>query len=173
MLDYGAIFMCVLELVYVFCLHFFYCEFGNQLESKFDEINEALYESDWTSYPAEVQRMMPVILLVSQQPVQLFAYGNYPCSRETFKKVIRKMFMVRLTHQQIFPRMKRKTTKKIATVKQNKKHTFSMNLFSWEIVAFRSEFPCDFPNVKATIDEMLNDFVDKVSTPSADNYVVQ
>lgn len=85
--DYIAMYLCVVELMYVFGFVFVYCEIGHQLSSEFDTINDAFYELDWNSYPEEIKRTIPVILQVTQESFQLSAYGNYPCSRETFKKV--------------------------------------------------------------------------------------
>lgn len=74
--------------MYGFGFVFIYCEAGNQIAGKFDEVDEAFYNLEWDIFPEKIQKMMPIILHVTQQPVQLKAYGNFECSRNTFKKVI-------------------------------------------------------------------------------------
>lgn len=86
--NYDMIIMCVIEGLYVFGFILIFCEVGNQLADEFDTINGAVYKLNWKTYPNEIQRLMVIVLQVTQQPVQLAAYGNYPCSRETFKKAI-------------------------------------------------------------------------------------
>lgn len=65
-----------------------YCEAGNQISSQFGEITIGFHELDWYTFPEEIQRMLPTIFIVSQEPQQLIAYGGAPSSRNTFKRVI-------------------------------------------------------------------------------------
>lgn len=78
----------VARVVYGFGLIFMYCEIGNNISVKFYGINNALYDLDWNTFPQAIRRMMPTILIVSQQPQQLTAFGGGKISRETFKRVI-------------------------------------------------------------------------------------
>lgn len=73
---------------YSFALIFLFCEMSERVRASFEMINGAIYEMDWTAFPMETQRMMPVILAVAQRPVQLQAFGTTACSRQTFKTVI-------------------------------------------------------------------------------------
>lgn len=86
--NYISLCVCLTEILYVFGIIFIECEIGHHLSSEFDSINDAVYELDWNSYPDNIKRMMPIILQVTLEPVELSAYGNYACSRETFKRVI-------------------------------------------------------------------------------------
>lgn len=70
-----------------FGLVFIYCEIGEQVTARFDEINDTFYEMDWQLFPIATQRMMPTILMVAQNPVRFNGYGNIPAVRGTFKKV--------------------------------------------------------------------------------------
>lgn len=70
---------------YAFGLVFMFCEFGEQIKRRSDEINDAICDLDWNTFPLHVQRMMPVILLSVQNPVELTAYGGVRCARLTFK----------------------------------------------------------------------------------------
>lgn len=70
-----------------FGLIFILCNFGQKLTNQFDELNDALYMCDWYSFPLENQRMLPTILIATQQSVALKGFGNILCSRETSKSV--------------------------------------------------------------------------------------
>lgn len=66
---------------------FMFCELGEELNGQTKEINDAMWDSDWDSFPLNLQRMMPMILLSTQHPEELTAYGGTLCTRDTFKKV--------------------------------------------------------------------------------------
>lgn len=66
---------------------FFICEFGEKTTDYFNQLNGALYECDWYTYPIEIQRMLPIILQATQNPIVLQGYGNVFCLRDTFKTV--------------------------------------------------------------------------------------
>lgn len=87
-LDYGALCVCLIEIIYVFGPVFLYCEIGNRLSSEFETIEDSFYNLNWNAFPDEFRRMMPIILLVTQQPVELSSYGNFTCERATFQAVI-------------------------------------------------------------------------------------
>lgn len=70
-----------------FGLLFFTCEMGQRLSSEFDEICEKIEQFDWHAFPAEVQRMLPPIILISQQQVAIGCFGSITCLRDSFKKV--------------------------------------------------------------------------------------
>lgn len=79
-----------LSTLYSFGLSFIFCEFGERIEGQFIEINDVICELDWYTFPQNIQQMMPIILQCTQRPVELLAYGNFSCSRSTFKKVSKK-----------------------------------------------------------------------------------
>lgn len=83
-----AVVILVARVIYGFGLIFIYCEIGNNISVQFGAINDALYDLDWNTFPVEIGRMMPTILIVSQQPQQLTAFGGTQSSRDTFKRVI-------------------------------------------------------------------------------------
>lgn len=78
--------------MYAFVVIFPICELGQQLRNAFDEICTTIYQMDWYSFPTQTQRILAMILLGAQTPVQIGAYGNIEASRETCKKVLQKMF---------------------------------------------------------------------------------
>lgn len=73
---------------YAFVSMFLVCELGEQISTRFEDINDDIYQMDWYLFPMKLQRHMPLILQVSQQPVGIRGFGNFAVSRETFKKVI-------------------------------------------------------------------------------------
>lgn len=75
-----------------FGLVFLYCEMGQQIAVHFDKVDETILEMDWYLFPIKTQRMLPTILMVTQEPVQLQGFGNVPATRATFKGVIQLKF---------------------------------------------------------------------------------
>lgn len=67
---------------------FMFCDFGENLSNGFDALNSEICNRNWYSFPIEIQRLLPIILVSTQKPVQLLGFGNIPCTRETFKVVI-------------------------------------------------------------------------------------
>lgn len=63
------------------------CEFGQRLSNAFDEIHYDIELSDWYLFPCDIQRMLPVILIVAHQPVELKCFGSISAVRENSKKV--------------------------------------------------------------------------------------
>lgn len=83
----GAVVMACAKTSYAFGLNFLFCEMGEQMSSHFNKIDDIFSEMDWYLFPAATQRMMPTILMMTQQPVQFLGFGNIPASRDTFKNV--------------------------------------------------------------------------------------
>lgn len=42
---------------------------------------------DWYLMPADIQRMLPIIVNFAQQPVYIVCFGSAACDRDTFKYV--------------------------------------------------------------------------------------
>lgn len=63
------------------------CEFGQRFSDALDSCDDKLAQLDWYLVPRRIQRMLPMIILNSQQPMIVQCFGNVPCGRETFKKV--------------------------------------------------------------------------------------
>lgn len=71
-------------LIYVIVL----CLFGYEVTLRFDEISDAIYQCGWTELPMNVQRILPMILQISQNTVFIEGNFNDRCTREFLKKVI-------------------------------------------------------------------------------------
>lgn len=66
---------------------FFFCETAEQITAQFEEINDDLYQSDWYSYPLKVQKIIPTIMIGTQQEISVQGFGNLIFTRESFKRV--------------------------------------------------------------------------------------
>lgn len=64
-----------------------FCELGEKISGQFDELDEAIYQSDWYEFPTKVQRVLPIIMMTTQQTTVPCGYGNLPCIRESFQRV--------------------------------------------------------------------------------------
>lgn len=62
-------------------------ELGQRLTNAFDEIGYSLEQFDWYLFPMEFKRILPMIMVIAQQPVELECFGSIKCSRIVFKKV--------------------------------------------------------------------------------------
>lgn len=77
----------MLEVVFAFGLVFIVCEIGERISTAFNEIDDVIDQFKWYLLPAEVQRMLPTIILNVQQKVALKCFGSISCQREAFRKV--------------------------------------------------------------------------------------
>lgn len=73
--------------LYAFGIIFVTCELGQRLSDAFEEINDEIESFEWYQFSYEIQQMLPIILIVSQQPVDLECFGSITGCRMTFQKV--------------------------------------------------------------------------------------
>lgn len=66
---------------------FIFCEAGEMITLRFEQICDDIGQCDWYLYPAETQKILPIIIQCAQQPVTLRAFGKASCTRESFKTV--------------------------------------------------------------------------------------
>ena len=67
---------------------FLFCNFGENVTNRFSGINDTIYEcTSWYSFPKEVQRILPIVMVSAQQSLVIKAFGNISCTRQTFQKV--------------------------------------------------------------------------------------
>lgn len=62
------------------------CNSGDTVVKRFEEI-DIYYLCEWHTFPNSVKRIMPSVIINSQIPVGIEAFGNVSCSRETTKRV--------------------------------------------------------------------------------------
>lgn len=77
----------ITEMVWAFVFIFIYCEFGERVNYGFTEVYDTICHFDWYSLPMEIQKMLPTIIIASQEPINLHGFGDVKCSRITSKIV--------------------------------------------------------------------------------------
>lgn len=60
---------------------------GQRFSNAYEEIDDVIDQMDWNYLQLEMQQMMPIIIVNTQQPAFIKCFGSMVCSRETFKKV--------------------------------------------------------------------------------------
>lgn len=69
-------------------LAFLCCELGQRITNAFDDIDEVLLvELNWYLFPIEIKKILPTILINTQEVVALHCFGSIVCGRESFKDV--------------------------------------------------------------------------------------
>lgn len=66
---------------------FIVCELGQRMTDAFEKIDISMDHLDWYLFPIEIQRQLPMIIVVAQQSVLLESFGSIGCTREVFKNV--------------------------------------------------------------------------------------
>lgn len=77
----------LIDVSYAFGFVFIVCELCQQFCDGFHKMDDVIGQFSWLSYPNEIQRLLPMLINSTQQPVDLKVFGSITCSRETFKKV--------------------------------------------------------------------------------------
>lgn len=95
--DIGTILLPVINGLVALALAFIACELGQRMNDAFDKIDIALERSKWYLFPIEIQRLLPMIHAITQQPVSLECFGSITCSRAVFKNVSIDQFNVNAT----------------------------------------------------------------------------
>lgn len=72
---------------YALGLIFVVCELCQRVCDGFEEVNRTMDQLYWLSYPIEIRRMLTIILVFAQQPVQFQVFGSIACCRDSFKRV--------------------------------------------------------------------------------------
>lgn len=76
-----------MQLFFSFGGVFSFCEFGERVSMAFDEINIEIDQLKWHLLPCKIQRMLPIIFMAAQEPVEFHIFGSTSCNRKAFKKV--------------------------------------------------------------------------------------
>lgn len=77
----------IIEVIYAFGVLFIACELGQRVNLAFAKCSEMVDQIKWYLFPAEIQRMLPMILNFTQQPFEIACFGSTRCDRDTFKWV--------------------------------------------------------------------------------------
>lgn len=84
----------IFEVIYSFGVLLIACELGQRINLAFMECSDMFDQFEWYSFPAEIQRMLPLILNFMQQPIEVKCFGSTTNDRDTFKYV--KLFQLNL-----------------------------------------------------------------------------
>lgn len=63
------------------------CELGTRMSNSFIEITHEIEQLNWYLFPIEAQKILPIIVIIVQEPVMIQCFGSISCARETFKNV--------------------------------------------------------------------------------------
>lgn len=63
------------------------CEYCERVRMTFDEINTMLDQLKWYLLPNQTQKMLSIILIVAQAPVEFRIFGSVSCNRKICKEV--------------------------------------------------------------------------------------
>lgn len=77
----------LLSIYWSFVQMFIFCNFGENINDHFSRVDDTIYDCDWYTFPKEIQRMLPVVMISAQRPVTLTGFANFSCTRQAFKKV--------------------------------------------------------------------------------------
>lgn len=66
---------------------FFICEVGQRVSDAFEGIDDVVMDFEWNSFPHEIQKLLPTIMIMTQKPVVMECFGSTSALRESFKKV--------------------------------------------------------------------------------------
>lgn len=78
-------------MIWSFVIEFHAWNLGEQVCTHFEAIHDTLLESEWYSLPIEIQKLLPVLMMTTQQPVSVSGFANTILAWETFRKVILKV----------------------------------------------------------------------------------
>lgn len=85
--DSLVLFVTVFYASYALGSIFFQCEIGQQISNAYEDIDDLVEEFDWHLFSHEMQRTLPIILIVTQNPIGFECFGSTSALRVTFKKV--------------------------------------------------------------------------------------
>lgn len=72
---------------WVFFFIFAGCELGERNTEQFDRLYDEVIQFDWYDFPPEIKRLLPILLMYMQEPVEIKFFGSAACTRECFKQV--------------------------------------------------------------------------------------
>lgn len=75
------------QTLYSFGSVFVVCELCERVTQGFNDINAIFSKHTYLSYPIEIQRLLPIMIIFTQQKVDFELFGSLTCSRESFEQV--------------------------------------------------------------------------------------
>lgn len=83
--------------LFVFLILFIPCEMCERAGNLFDDVDNEIVQLDWYSFPLEIQKLLPILMINTQEAVIIKCFGSVACTRWQFKKVSRRSLILRLT----------------------------------------------------------------------------
>lgn len=78
---------------------YLFCNFGNDVTTRFSSLNVTIFHSPWYSMPADVQQYLRLMIVNTQKPIYMKGFANIDCTRDIFKKVyFSRYFLASLTY---------------------------------------------------------------------------
>lgn len=81
------IFVTLCALLWQFLSNLVYCEFGENVTHHFNLFDDELERCNWYLFPIDLQRLILITMLGSQQPEVIQGFANTACTRIAFKRV--------------------------------------------------------------------------------------
>lgn len=75
------------EASYAFGVMLMACELGQRTNLAFAECGDMIDQFEWYLFSMKIQRILPMILHFTQQPLQVICFGSKASDRDTFKSV--------------------------------------------------------------------------------------
>lgn len=88
-MDFLAFFTAVVYVCIAFGIVLVVCELAQRACDYFNDIDQMVIQWKWYLLPNGVQRLLPMIMMNVQQPVELECFGRISCNRETSSRVNR------------------------------------------------------------------------------------
>lgn len=86
-IDPLVIWMSILFGLLTLCLVFSVCEIGQHFTNSFAEIISEIKQWNWYLFPIEIQSILPMIMVNTQEPSTIGYNIIFTCSRHQFKQV--------------------------------------------------------------------------------------
>lgn len=64
-----------------------FCECGERLSDQYNDIDIKLFQSNWYTFPKDIQKLIPILLNGTKRPAVLRGIGNIILKRKAFKNV--------------------------------------------------------------------------------------
>lgn len=77
----------IVQVYFVFGIAFIICEIGQRVSDSFDQIFDTIDQFEWYLFPIKIQRLLPTLLIIAEQPVEIAVIGSTSPNRNTLKKV--------------------------------------------------------------------------------------
>lgn len=85
--NFAVLLITSIQTFYSFGLIYTACELCQRANFAFEDCIVSINQFEWYSFPDEIQRLLPLIIQFTQQPIELKCYGSTACDRELFKYV--------------------------------------------------------------------------------------